>query len=510
MKLINKSIFFSLHFLFISFAFSDQTQLENQIDELVQKKTVPTIEEMLTVLNPWPSHEKMLNQEFIANAYPNAINNIARMIVSFEKAFPGGRYFSLGRDVIQNSLALEAFYYLRGEPNRAGRFNASTPSFKNSSSETIVRYAQSLGINFDTITESAPWVLYDFSSYSPTYTSGGGGGEASQSRLTMRYLYETYKNLGKDPKDLLGKIAFVNISDNNLKHTINEDFDQENFFENVSSLSHIDGVPVPRLSTSYGTFFRINHRTSEWHDSWLGFKEINEKLIPISGVQFSNISKKTVLQEIYIIIELIKSNEFKDKLDEYLKLYKIDLDGNSKLYQSLTSQQINERKKQRKKELALQEEKKQEQLKEHLKNLFEIEQSLNEPGEITNKLSNNGNHYLQWLKQFQNTDFKDKIIVPFMQAITRARASQKIKGRDYKRLYRYVLGNTPSLSDDQLKAIRELYENDEKFRSMFEKREDEFKNSDKFGGKISEHTKTISDYLTKTGCNRIFTQIDKK
>ena len=182
------------------------------IDALLKQTYRPTIAELERTLkaaygeiprsNPFGSGGRMRGHD----------RDVAQMIAQLELAYPGGTYVPVGRDAVLVADILDAYYRSIGQPDRVSRLNASGPSFPHyhhsvtdatarEDAPLIAGFVRSSGLDFDRVTADRPYVMIDVTPYA----------FGSQSRQLMRSVFREWSRLGRDPKDLADKVAFVGI-----------------------------------------------------------------------------------------------------------------------------------------------------------------------------------------------------------------------------------------------------------------------------------------------------------
>ena len=125
---------------------------------------------------------------------------LPKTIAHLEKAHPGATYAALGRDVVQMSDALEAYYSSIGQPHRSVRIDASTASFTGNDKDIVSFVEQTTPLDYAKLHER-PFVVYDNTSY----------GANSQSRKLMRALYGGLHAAGKTSRDHADKLTLTTI-----------------------------------------------------------------------------------------------------------------------------------------------------------------------------------------------------------------------------------------------------------------------------------------------------------
>lgn len=195
-----------------------EVQLEGfdeQIKALEDMDGKPTLQDMIGLMRAVkaarPDYDLSKNP-FEPWMWPNriqsAMEKMEQVYERLESAFPGAVWYLLGRDVYLLNDALEAVYLSKGQTGRVRRLPASAPSFNDVDLETIDGFLKTNGLDVDKISaESQPHIILDISSYS------NSDFRLSQSRHLMRAAYKRWIDLGRDPRDLVEKVNFVNVSE---------------------------------------------------------------------------------------------------------------------------------------------------------------------------------------------------------------------------------------------------------------------------------------------------------
>ena len=125
---------------------------------------------------------------------------LPKTIAHLEKAHPGATYAALGRDVVQMSDALEAYYSSIGQPHRSVRIDASTPSFTGNDKDIVSFVEQTTPLDYAKLHER-PFVVYDNTRY----------GASSQSRELMHALYAGLHATGRASRDHADELTLSTI-----------------------------------------------------------------------------------------------------------------------------------------------------------------------------------------------------------------------------------------------------------------------------------------------------------
>ncbi len=245
---------------------------DKKLDELLALDTKPTIADMMSfmasVVRKDPEYDLKKNpfREFegYKDDVSKSMKDMDAVREKLEIAFPGAIWYILGRDAYLYGDALEASYLAQGITGRVVRLPASAPSFTDASLEMVDGFLKTFGIDVDNVgPESVPRIILDISSYSAS------DWRLSQSRHLLRAAYDRWISLGRDPKQLAGKVNFVNVSDMHVKNSYKTAKDVEEF------LSLLDYGPEPSAVLSAVGPGRFLYTTA-WHGLYRPFQKLKD------------------------------------------------------------------------------------------------------------------------------------------------------------------------------------------------------------------------------------------
>lgn len=313
-----ESFFISTLIVFSALAASAQNIKQRK---LIAEDSRPAIEEIL-------SDVKYLEAFSVTDGDYGRVssiqNNIAKMIVSLEKAFPNGIYAFLGRDMDLIADATDAFYRSINQNDRVARVRFSTPSLENTDSEKIGKYLSQIGLDIRRHKHQArPFVIIDYTSYSPD-----GRGQAanlpSQARFIIQNTIRYLLNNGISPKEVSSRIALATLDENAKNH--------------VELVEPLRG-PVARTSGEYIArhrdlnpivFLDVDSKMayySEWHDSYGEMKKNkNGKIETEPSGYFDSETKTTVYKYMVDVVNLMISRQMKSEIFSFASQHKVTFD----------------------------------------------------------------------------------------------------------------------------------------------------------------------------------------
>jgi hypothetical protein len=248
-------------------------------------------------------------------------SKVAGLIVGLEKAFPGGTYGFLGRDMDLIADAVDSFYQGIGQKDRVQRIEFSTPSLTGSNPKLITDFLSQRGLDSTAKTNAGPLILID-------YTSFANNGRTNSSFPSQaRYIFESVitemKKNGISDEVILSKINVTTIDPHASGNvSLNDPFtdSRENFLkEQTESLSkngkvdRITYIPVNGDSMAYH---------SEWHDKFGPINVSQNGLLETTPVRFFDYNQKRIIyNQIILTITYMLSDEFKTKVNELASQY---------------------------------------------------------------------------------------------------------------------------------------------------------------------------------------------
>lgn len=295
-------LFFIL--ILVALAAPDASAQNVKQQKLIEGNSRPAIEKML-------SDEKYLEKMGLlpTNEYKIASikKNIARMIVSLEKAFPNGIYGFLGRDMDLIADATEAFYHSIDQHDRVARVRFSTPTLADAELEMVGKYLAQLGLDTAKyVHEARPFVIVDYTSYSSN---------PSQSRFIVRSAIRYLEDKGISPDEIPNRIAIATLNTSVERDGITAIYPLRRKYMPKTSPRHVaenhDLDTVVVLHAGEGSMAY----SSEWHDKYGKMKENSKGEIetkPLS--RFGVKAKRTVYQNMVEVVNLMTSKKMKSEI----------------------------------------------------------------------------------------------------------------------------------------------------------------------------------------------------
>jgi hypothetical protein len=265
-------------------------------------------------VRPTPA-EIMSKKQHFANINPKEFGNLANLygrdipivIVSLEKAFPGGTYAFLGRDMDLVADAVEAFYLSIGQKDRVQRIRFSTPSMQGATPQLITDFLIQSGLNADPEVHKPPMVIVD-------YTSFAGG---SQSTTIVKKTLKELENRGVPAYDVMNRLNIATIHARPTPRIYNiinmpiEEIDEKLEAQNMRWMArhNIDAIfQIPVNSIAYG---------SEWHDRYGPIVRNADGLLETkTSNYFSYQTKELVYEKMAAAIMIATTKNFKRSVTE--------------------------------------------------------------------------------------------------------------------------------------------------------------------------------------------------
>jgi hypothetical protein len=245
--------------------------------------------------------------------------NLPKLIAGLEKAFPGGVYGFLGRDMDMIADAVDAYYISKGQVGRVARIKFSTPSLNKSNPTNISLYLGGIGLDLSRTNKSPrEFVIVDYTSYGSTGRTNGSF--PSQARYLFESVIKYFKQKGFSESDILSRVNVATIDSSardvelfnplRSKRSI-EDFKKKQLksLQTDGKVSTIFYADVGGNSMAYG---------SEWHDKY-GSINLNNGVYSTKPSKYYDVKTKTqVFSQIVSIIKMVNSNAFIKKVDSLL------------------------------------------------------------------------------------------------------------------------------------------------------------------------------------------------
>lgn len=239
-------------------------------------------------------------------------------IAKMEMLYPGAIWASLGRDAVQISDLLEAFYLGYGQQNRTARINASGPTFNKAAESSgdyqIIQMLKDVGMDVSN-PRMRPFVVLDRTTYSGT----------SQSTHLMIYIYDYFmRTTGRPAQALFDRVGVLS-SQSGMKPARRADFFRELFTQSANSTYPKMIAQIPELTNFTDQV--------EWHDSF-GKLEIysNGKTGGQLGAPAALHKRHGVLNLMILGYQVVTSEEFKDLVRAKAKTLGYDFDEHMKKY----------------------------------------------------------------------------------------------------------------------------------------------------------------------------------
>ncbi len=400
-------LFFIL--ILVALAAPDASAQNVKQQKLIEGNSRPAIEKML-------SDEKYLEKMGLlpTNEYKIASikKNIARMIVSLEKAFPNGIYGFLGRDMDLIADATEAFYHSIDQHDRVARVRFSTPTLADAELEMVGKYLAQLGLDTAKyVHEARPFVIVDYTSYSSN---------PSQSRFIVRSAIRYLEDKGISPDEIPNRIAIATLNTSVERDGITATYPLRQKYMPKTSPRHVaenhDLDTVVVLHAGEGSMAY----SSEWHDKYGKMKENSKGEIetkPLS--RFGVKAKRTVYQNMVEVVNLMTSKKMKSEI--FNLAYEHDVTFEAKPEVDITEIEASFKK----------------DIKAHNRGLKKLAKS-EVADEKKKKLTANGSEVLAMLAKEDYRALEHYLEIS-LEVLIQLYNADKIGVRDFHRIFSYVL-----------------------------------------------------------------------
>ncbi len=279
-----------LLFLAVSSAVSFGDECKDYYNSLVESPTRPKMEEVALLISVCPGWKAGSQGSFRIQRLREG-TEFPLFIAALERAFPGGVYYSLGRDAVLVGDILDAFYLGLGQPGRSRRLDVSHPSFRTDDSlvdEFLVQNDINPGRNKDPY----PRVAFDVTSFSK-YAGVGGG--ASQSVRVVQAGFRLAKKNQINLKSLPAHFNFVSIGGGSF---YKKAFDDPQF--DLADFVHAQRATVVDREFDFPAHCNLMNYayTGEWHGLFGPIKEMaGGKVGTEPGEPYSLGSRRDILNE---------------------------------------------------------------------------------------------------------------------------------------------------------------------------------------------------------------------
>jgi len=243
------------------------------------------------------------------------LNEAPRTIARMEKAFPGAVWISIGRDAATFGDLLDAFYRSMGRNDAVRRLEVSTGSF--AMNDVFLDYLKQLGVPLDpkTIETATPVIFFDRTTF--------GTWRVSQSQQVLQAGYDAYRKAGGNTDDLIRKFNFMTTEPISIGNSlgksrgINGDLvdavDVDQFLANQAKQVKSSGSYPNRILALGSNLSDL----AEWH---AGFGQITRdgtgKIVAAPGALTAREHRERVLWEIYEVIAITSSQQFRDRISQ--------------------------------------------------------------------------------------------------------------------------------------------------------------------------------------------------
>ncbi len=140
----------------------------------------------------------------------NISTYLPQFIVAFEKAYPGGTYAFLGRDMDLIADAVEAYYLSIGQKNRVRRIRFSTPSLTGATAELLTNFLVQEGLDLTPgVSLKPPFVIIDYTSYADHGRNNASF--PSQARHIFKNVAKTMSAKGLSPSEIISRFSVATL-----------------------------------------------------------------------------------------------------------------------------------------------------------------------------------------------------------------------------------------------------------------------------------------------------------
>lgn len=304
--------------------------------KIIESDVRPTVDELIAngkYLVPFTGHEDSSEKA------ESVIKGLPHLVVSLEKAFPGGTYAFLGRDMELLADALNAFYLSIGQSHRVVRIPFSTPSLSGITKELVLEFFTQLGLDISqqsdlNITNSLKtFVIIDYTTFNirgQTHSS-----MPSQSRYLFESVFDQMKEIGFSEEAILRRINVATINSSpkvSYYDPLNNDIDKiiPKQIENLKKYGEI-GL-IARITNSY---IENAAYDSEWHGKFGPIKRKSNGILATEPISTNSFNEKAlVLNQIIDVIKGVSNLDFLSKVNEIANKHAVHFEKRTNLQSS--------------------------------------------------------------------------------------------------------------------------------------------------------------------------------
>lgn len=298
--------------LLLSFIYAASAAAHGErIKAILDQPLRPTMEQVLEIFHEIHDEDGIPVSAHAASGYYDQrldipgwlkllLKNGPRLIVEFEKTYPGATWVFLGRDGLPWADLFEAFYTDLGQPNRVVRIGISKPSMENVSDETLLNLMRDAGVPVDTLDQAHPTIFIDSVS----------GGYGRQGRRLMAALFKAWTESGRDPLAILDKVDMIGLMVSTFQGVPNDirfkelhqylqallliDTESWGPWSGDDLFSHLRIMTVNRMGDASNEA-GYTHFIGAWHDSFGKIRRSKGETKAVPGEQYPEQMKKSVL-----------------------------------------------------------------------------------------------------------------------------------------------------------------------------------------------------------------------
>lgn len=229
------------------------------------------------------------------------VDHLAKIIASFEKAYPGLTYVFLGRDSAFLADAIEAFYLSNGQVGRVRRLKASGNSIYDAQPATLMLFLRQNGFVPTSKGLSRPFIIIDRTSYD----------SGSQMKRLLEVGYTSLLAAGVNPQQAMRQFAGVHVGGDNVGVALTPHIEKD-FFSNLMLLSERRLSPDQVLRIpAVGLIDR-----SFWQESYGKFNiDSSGRISALVGSPLSGFDRSKTFGEILWATAAVTTKKFREVVE---------------------------------------------------------------------------------------------------------------------------------------------------------------------------------------------------
>lgn len=462
--------------------------------KLIEQKRRPKIADVIST----PDNIYQFTKDDYNGRVSAIKSKLPELIVSLEKAFPGGTYGFLGRDMDLIADAVDSFYLSKGQAGRVQRIEFSTPSLENSTPKLMTDFLAQRGLDATgSVANPSPLILIDYTSYS---TSGRTNSSfPSQARYIFESVVKQMKLNGLASYDIFSRINVATIDDGassyaKLSNPLTQD--RSDYIKLQAESLEANGK-VDRI-----TYFSVDGDSmaysSEWTDKYGPIKKGKDGLLTTEPIDFFDKDEKTkVFSQMVNVVNLVNTEAMQNRISKLAEKHQVTFTDKPSLIvmPKVTIKKVNH----------------DANLKNQILDLEKNMSVLSNPknygkmaiGDEKMKLTQNGQDMLRMLAADGNIQAPHFFKIS-LTALLNMHEQDKLGARDFRRIFNYLLSLKPIESSAVSTFIKNNYKKSIALEIMFGRDAEREKYSQQGGLAEENYKKIISDSNIKPSCKFIY------